>query len=291
MTAILRAQTLNTKLLQTCIVACSVTLLTACGGGDDDTTAEPTPAPTASANPTQASTPTQSPTATPTPVPTAMATAAPTATPTPIPTATPAPTATPTPTDTATPTQSATPAPETFVFPFRKGEKWTVCQGYNTPSLTHKGNEINSLDLSIDASSASGSTGCNFTSLNASAGSKVVAPVDALIVWDGLTRGIGSDVVCLRLKETASNDAQSMLLGHITLDGLSARDTVTLGQEIGTVNGASEFNGGYAHIHISMYESDTCQGESIALDDVFDGDHNFSSDGSEQQWRGTELTR
>ncbi|MGB0847259.1 MAG: hypothetical protein ACPGSM_11075, partial [Thiolinea sp.] len=139
--------------------------------------------------------------------------------------------------------------------------------------------------------SATGNSGCNFATANASAGYKVVAPVAASILWDGLTLGIGSDVVCLRLDETASNKANSLLLGHITLDGLQAGDKVTMGQEIGTVNGASNFNGRYSHIHISMYESSTCQGESIALNDVFDGQHNFTSDGSEQQWRGIELSR
>ena len=92
------------------------------------------------------------------------------------------------------------------------------------------------------------------------------------------------------LNETADNKANSILLGHITLD-IAVGDSVTLGQEIGTVSDASTFNGGYAHIHISMYESNTCQGESIVLNDVFNGSHNFTSDGSEQQWRGTEVSR
>lgn len=119
-----------------------------------------------------------------------------------------------------------------------------MCQGYNTPSITHKGDQVHSLDLSIDAGSVSGSFGCNFATAQASAGYKVVAPVAATILWDGLTLGIGVDVVCLRLKETASNGAKSLLLGHMTLDGLSSGDDVVLGQEIATVNAPAIFNRG-----------------------------------------------
>ncbi len=72
-----------------------------------------------------------------------------------------------------------------FIFPFEKGQSWMVCQGYNTPKMSHHGDDIHALDISHDLNAADGSSGCNFSSANASVGQMVYAPADGSMVWTG----------------------------------------------------------------------------------------------------------
>jgi len=179
-----------------------------------------------------------------------------------------------------------------FLFPFRSGQTWTVCQGYNTGSITHNGSLKYSLDLSIDPDSADGSSGCLMSTAETSTGQSVLAPAAGKILWEGMSLGLNVDVVCLALDKSAENGAQSVMLGHLSLqDGLGMGSSIRQGQLLGKVNAPSAVNGAYAHIHISMYKSSTCQGNSIALGKVFGGSYDFSANGSAQQWRGTRFSR
>ncbi|MCB1621856.1 MAG: PPC domain-containing protein [Thiothrix sp.] len=179
-----------------------------------------------------------------------------------------------------------------FLFPFKAGRTWTVCQGYNTASITHVGTLRYALDLSIDPDSANGSSGCLLSTAGASTGQSVLAPAAGKIAWEGMSLGLKVDVVCLVLDKVAGNGGRSVMLGHLSLqDGLGMGSVVKSGQLLGTVNAPSAMNGAYAHIHVSMYQSATCQGSSMALGKVFGGSYDFSTDGSTQQWRGTRVSR
>ncbi|CAA6820390.1 MAG: Unknown protein [uncultured Thiotrichaceae bacterium] len=181
-----------------------------------------------------------------------------------------------------------------FIFPFEKGQTWTVCQGYNTSDITHDGNLNYSLDFSLDADAAQGGTACSFATANTSTGQYVYAPADGRIMWHGLDSvpGINVDMTCIRLDETASNGANSILLGHLNFSGfVSTLDQVKQGDLIGVVNAPSVVNGAYAHIHISSHASSLCNDDSIPLNSVFGGSYNFTDNGNEQQWRGTTVSR
>ncbi len=180
-----------------------------------------------------------------------------------------------------------------FIFPFSKGQTWMVCQGYNTPDIFHHDGDIHALDFSYDLDAANGPSGCGFSSANASAGQMVYAPADGSIAWYGLddTPGIGIDVTCITLRETASNGAKSVMLGHLDINGFVSRgDAVKQGALLGRVNTPSARNGNYAHIHIATYDNKLCAGKSLPLNDVFGGTCNFTSNDSKEQWRGTRVT-
>lgn len=47
--------------------------------------------------------------------------------------------------------------------------------------------------------------------------------------------------------------------------------------------------GGYAHTHISAYANLDCSGGSVPFDTVFGAGYDFSSNGTQYQWHGTEI--
>ncbi|HPY42139.1 MAG TPA: hypothetical protein PLM98_16560, partial [Thiolinea sp.] len=143
-----------------------------------------------------------------------------------------------------------------LIFPFTAGQSWTVCQGYNTPEITHIGPLANSLDLSLASDSVSaGAYGC-IGSSNASTGQNVLAPQAGTVAW---ISPFTSDLVCISLNIPAANGAKSVLLGHFTpLTTLARGSVVKQGDILGLVNPASTKNGQYGHIHISMHSTASC---------------------------------
>lgn len=182
-----------------------------------------------------------------------------------------------------------------FILPFTAGQSWKVCQGYNTPEITHTGSLAHSFDLSIAADSTSSSGyGC-LGAPNASAGQNVLAPADAKIAW---VSPLTKDIVCLTLDNAAPNNARSIMLGHFSLAaGLGMGSTVKQGAILGKVNVAGSANGNYAHIQISSYATTQCMdsigvlSNSIPLGTLFGGSYNFTSNGSKHQWYGAGVTR
>ena len=176
-----------------------------------------------------------------------------------------------------------------LVFPFQSGQTWGICQGYNTPEITHTGTLINSLDLSFGLNSAIGSYGCNPATANSSTAKSVVAPATGKIAWRGAT---STDIVCLALDNPTQNNGKSIMLGHLTLNsGVRVNSGITQGAIFAKLNGPASKNGGYSHIHISMYASSDCSGTSIPFSTVFGGSYNFSSNGTRHQWYGTSVSR
>ncbi|PID48648.1 MAG: hypothetical protein CR991_10745, partial [Proteobacteria bacterium] len=92
----------------------------------------------------------------------------------------------------------------------------------------------------------------------------------------------------------ASNGAESVLVGHLTLVGPTVGAAIKQGELLGEVNAPSKMNGNYAHIHISTTRSKHCAGQTIPLDKAFGNNDacNFKDKGKEeQQWRKTQLIR
>ena len=182
-----------------------------------------------------------------------------------------------------------------FILPFAVGQTWTVCQGYNTPEITHIGPLSNALDLSLASDSvAAAGYGC-IGSSNASTGQNVLAPQTGTVAWISPFTG---DLVCISLNTPAANGAKAVLLGHFTpLTTLARGSLVKQGDILGVVNPASAKNGQYAHIHISTHSTASCLSsaallsESLPLGAIFGSKYNFASNGSKHQWYGTKLSQ
>ncbi len=148
--------------------------------------------------------------------------------------------------------------------PFKIGQTWFICQGYNTPPpLDHNGSQVHALDLSIAPTAASGTDGC-VGGTSASQGQTVYAPTSGTIVSQCCSEPV-NDMVCM----TTDAGGISLLIGH--MNGLPAIGThVSAGSKIGTVNppGATTNEGGYSHIHIAAYPDNSCNGTSIPFDDA-----------------------
>ncbi|WP_298610881.1 hypothetical protein [uncultured Thiothrix sp.] len=182
-----------------------------------------------------------------------------------------------------------------LIFPFTTGQTWTVCQGYNTPEITHIGPLNYSLDFSIakDATNTGG-YGC-IGSANASTGQNVLAPQAGTVAW---ISPFTSDIICLSLNTPAPNGAKSVLLGHFTpLTTLARGSSIKQGDILGLVNPPSSKNGQYAHIHISTHTTTDCLSSgtlvaaSLPLGQSFGTQYNFTSDGSKHQWYGSKLSQ
>lgn len=182
-----------------------------------------------------------------------------------------------------------------FILPFSAGQTWTICQGYNTPEVTHIGPLTYSLDLSIANDAVStGGYGC-IGSPNASTGQNVLAPQAGTVAWVSPFTG---DLICLSLDTPAANGAKSILLGHFTpLTTLARGSVIKQGDILGLVNPPSSKNGQYAHIHISTHTTTDCLSrgtlvaDSLALGQAFGANYNFTSDSSKHQWYGTKLSQ
>lgn len=179
-----------------------------------------------------------------------------------------------------------------LIFPFSQGQNWKICQGYNTNQITHKGSLIHSFDLSIASNSAIGSYGCNSSTSATSSKQNVVAPAKGYVRWKGSN---STDIVCMTLSKTTVNGANSVMLGHLTLNsniavGVNA-PSISQGSIIGTLNSPAALNGNYAHIHMSSYPSVDCSGTSIPFGKAFGGNYNFTSNGSIYQWYGSSVSR
>lgn len=182
-----------------------------------------------------------------------------------------------------------------FIFPFSAGQTWTVCQGYNTPEITHSGPLTYSLDLSLAGDSvSSGAYGC-LGSANASTGQNVLAPQAGTVAW---VSPFTNDLACISLATPAANGAKSVLVGHFTpLTTLSRGTVVKQGDILGVVDPASSKNGNYAHIHISTHTTNNCLSsgtlvaDSVALGQMFGASYNFMSNGSKHQWYGSKVSR
>lgn len=186
-------------------------------------------------------------------------------------------------------------ANSSFILPFTAGQIWRVCQGYNTPEITHIGPLNYSLDLSIanDATNPGG-YGC-IGSPNASTGQNVLAPQASTVAW---ISPFTNDIICLSLNTPAANGAKSVLLGHFTpLSTLARGDVVKQGDILGVINPPSGNNGQYAHIHISTHvtadclSSGTLVADSLPLGQIFGAKYNLTSDGSKHQWYGSKLSQ
>ena len=97
-------------------------------------------------------------------------------------------------------------APSSLSLPFRPGQTWIICQGYNTSEIDHIGTMVNALDLSISPTSASGTYGCTGAN-NASQGEKVTAPSSGPVVSYPTT-----DMACIKFDSLRRG--REALLGH-----------------------------------------------------------------------------
>lgn len=135
-----------------------------------------------------------------------------------------------------------------LVPPFSLGETWYICQGYNTPSISHDGNDEHALDLVLD-SAQKGPTGCDASNL--SAGRAVYAPVNGTVFYSSPDQGS----VCIN-----RSSAGSVMLAHLQ-SRIPAGSRVTKGTRIGTVapRWSSENPSAVAHVHIQAHSSANCQ--------------------------------
>jgi hypothetical protein len=179
-----------------------------------------------------------------------------------------------------------------LLFPFtERNDIWQICQGYNTPNISHTGNLIYSFDFAYGTGNL-GNTGC-WGNPSGSEDMYVVAPGVGTIAWIGST---APDITCLRLDDTVSNghgsNVASIKLGHMKsdVDRVNAGQ-VDQGDIIGKLCGPTGCStvGGYAHIHMSAYTSTDCSGTSVPLGTVFGNGYDFGSDGTLYQWHGTEI--
>jgi hypothetical protein len=139
--------------------------------------------------------------------------------------------------------------------PFKIGQTWFICQGYNTsgPHLDHNGTQVHALDLSIAPTAASGTDGC-VGGTSASQGQPVYAPTSGTVVSQCCHKKV-NDMVCI----AAGAGGVSLLIGHMnSLPAIGAH--VSSGSQIGIVNppGKTTNQGGYSHIHIAAYPDNNC---------------------------------
>ena len=152
---------------------------------------------------------------------------------------------------------SQTPSPGNgqINLPFRSGQTWYVCQGYQG-SISHG----TTFGLDLTATNKDfGSSACWAWdgNVNKSAGQQVLAPASGRIYY------IESDLVCLSIDAN-----RSLLIGHI--DRKVAHGAyVNKDDVLGTVSSANRpKNGGYAHIHLEGRRSSNCAvGTSVPLTD------------------------
>ncbi|MCI5165365.1 MAG: hypothetical protein D3903_04580 [Candidatus Electrothrix sp. GM3_4] len=186
-----------------------------------------------------------------------------------------------------------------FIFPFKERDKvWQLCQGYNTPKISHGSakypNLIHAFDFAYGTGNL-GSTGCWAEEWGnndyASEDKTVIAPADGWII-----RNYG-DITVFQLKVPVSNghgkQVRCVKLGHMkNSDRMSADPENVLPQKtpIGKLSGPTNSAGGYAHVHMAAYATTNCTGVTVPFGTVFgSGYPDFSSNGSKYQWHGTKI--
>ncbi len=188
-----------------------------------------------------------------------------------------------------------------FVFPFddERNDVWQLCQGYNTPKISHGSatypNLIHAFDFAYGTGNL-GTTGCWAKEWGnndyASEDKTVVAPADGMIIKNSgditvfqlkvpVSNGHGKQIKCIRLGHMKSNSARMKADPKIEL----AQGTL-----IGKLSGPTVSAGKYAHLHMAAYATSNCTGVTVPFGTVFgSGYPNFSSDGSKYQWHGREI--
>jgi len=184
-----------------------------------------------------------------------------------------------------------------IIVPGKTGEKWYVCQGYNT-SISHKGGDKYGLDLVSD-SRAVGTSGCR-AGYNNAQHRRVYTPVSGTIAWKYMPGGI----VCIRINSTRSIKVAHMKT--VRTAGYPAEwldkpvgGAVTKGSSLGYVATPNEVaNGGISHIHIGVFANTNCGSSgSIPFSSGYGTQINgtriwdLPSNGTANQWRGTGLVR
>jgi murein DD-endopeptidase MepM/ murein hydrolase activator NlpD len=130
-----------------------------------------------------------------------------------------------------------------ITLPFKSGQTWHVCQGYNGP-ISHQ--NYYALDLSIGRDI--GSTACYAADGNVSrsANQPVTAPVGGKIYH------VNTDLVCLSI-----DNNRSLLLGHMN-QRVANGSVVRQGDVLGYISPANNANGGFSHIHLEGRKSSNC---------------------------------
>ncbi len=146
------------------------------------------------------------------------------------------------------------PPPGQILLPFKSGQTWFVCQGYQNNGISHKGRSIFGLDLTI-TNKDFGSSGCYAYDGNTSksAGQPVLAPSA------GTARYVDRDLVCLDI-----GNNRALLIGHMDRQVANGA-RVNAGQQLGVVSRASSVNGGYSHIHIEGRPNALCNANSVPM--------------------------
>jgi Ricin-type beta-trefoil lectin domain len=131
--------------------------------------------------------------------------------------------------------------------PFRNGQAWYVCQGYNGP-ISHQ--RYPALDLTVDSRDV-GRDACwaKDGNVNKSKDQAVLSPAAGRILhFNGRP-----DLVCLQI-----DDRRSILIGHIRRS-VDNGQSVSEGTQLGTVAPSTDAKvGGYAHIHVEARKSSNC---------------------------------
>jgi len=166
-------------------------------------------------------------------------------------------------------------------FPFSTGQTWYVCQGYNG-YVTHKGNLVDALDLSVDPNSV-GKKSCTPATKSSSAGYDVVAPGDGTIAWKGKN---DKDMMCIKL-----DSGGSIKLGHfysaLAVGAHVNRDNTVLGKL--TAPGVGT-NGGYSHIHMQLFDDSMCS-IHVPFGTAFGAPNLSYNPKAKNQWAGTPLSK
>lgn len=142
---------------------------------------------------------------------------------------------------------------QTLSLPFPANEVWYVCQGYNGP-VSHQ--NAFALDLSIDANSTSGLSGCSPATASASIARSVLAPASGNLVQLN-----SADLVCINLDQGGS-----LLIGHIAERHPNGR--VSGGDKIGSVAAPNTLNGQYRGFACSSFADQQHMSQTIALLDA-----------------------
>jgi hypothetical protein len=185
----------------------------------------------------------------------------------------------------------------TLIYPFKRMDDWQICQGYNTPSVSHKGTLVYSLDFAYGLKNQ-GSTACYGTQ-DITAGKEYISPGTGTI--GGRDFGNDTDVSCLVLDVPVPNGLGSLVrsveMGHLKTGSANRRLTVgtkvSKGEVVGLIcdAGTCSSMGSYAHAHMGVYTTVDCSGTTVPFGTVFGESFNFTSDGSKYQWHTTNILK
>jgi Ricin-type beta-trefoil lectin domain len=139
--------------------------------------------------------------------------------------------------------------------PFRSGQTWYVCQGYQG-YISH--GSYYALDLTV-SNKDFGSTACwaNDGNASKSAGQPLLAPAAGKVTY------IDQDLVCLSI-----DNNRSLFLGHIDRTVKNGA-YVNKDDVLGYISKASPVNGRFSHIHLEGRKSANCaRGTTVPLTDA-----------------------